>query len=226
MTRRRRSQSAEAGLGLQIFAGTRLAACGIAGSWFLFAGPALAQNLTIDFGEGTLLTERVLQLVALITVLSLAPSILVMVTSFTRIVVVLSLLRSAIGLQAAPPNAVMIGLALFLTAFVMTPTFQAAYDAGVQPLIAGEIEAPEAFQRAAVPLHAFMRQHVREEDVGLFLDLSDSPPPATPEELSLSVLVPAFMISELRRAFESDSCSICPSSSSISWSRRFSWRWA
>ncbi len=168
----------------------------------LLPGSAAGQQVTIDFGEGTLLTERVLQLVALITVLSLAPSILVMVTSFTRIVVVLSLLRSAIGLQAAPPNAVMIGLALFLTAFVMTPTFQAAYDAGIQPLMAGEIEAPVAFERAVVPFHAFMREHVRESDLALFLDLSDQPAPATPEELSLGVLIPAFMISELRRAFE------------------------
>src|SRR5438445_13880484 len=97
------------------------------------AHPAAAQDISINFGQGTGLTERVLQLIALLTVLSLAPSILVMVTSFTRIVVVLSLLRTALGTATAPPNAVLISLAMFLTAFVMWPTFLTAYDAGVRP---------------------------------------------------------------------------------------------
>src|SRR5690606_31830282 len=101
-------------------------------------------------------TERALQLVALITVLSLAPSILMMTTSFVRIVVVLSLLRSALGTQTAPPNAVIISLALFLTAFIMTPTFQAAYQTGVAPLIAGEIQEQEAFTRTTQPFREFM----------------------------------------------------------------------
>jgi flagellar biosynthetic protein FliP len=173
-----------------------------AAATLLAAGTAFAQGITIDFGNGGSLTERAVQLVALITILSLAPSILVMVTSFTRIVVVLSLLRSAIGLQAAPPNAVMISLALFLTAFVMMPTFQAAYDQGIQPLINQSIEAPEALERASKPFHEFMLKHVREKDLALFVDLSGSPAPANAEDLSFRVLVPAFMISELRRAFE------------------------
>ncbi len=168
----------------------------------LASGAALAQDITIDFGEGTTLTERAVQLVALLTILSLAPSILVMVTSFTRIVVVLSLLRSAIGLQTAPPNAVMTSLALFLTAFIMAPTFQTAYDEGVRPLVDGTVEFDQAFERAAVPFHAFMRANVREKDLALFLDMADEEAPETPEDLSLRVLVPAFMISELRRAFE------------------------
>ncbi|AXS41204.1 flagellar type III secretion system pore protein FliP [Breoghania sp. L-A4] len=167
-----------------------------------WAAVAHAQDLSVTFGENTSLTERAVQLVALLTVLSLAPSILVMVTSFTRIVVVLSLLRSAIGLQSAPPNSVMISLALFLTAFVMAPTFETAYTEGVQPLVAGNIEFAEAFDRAAVPFHEFMRANVREKDVGLFLELAKQEVPETPEELSLRVLVPAFIISELRRAFE------------------------
>jgi len=162
----------------------------------------LAQGISIDFGDDTTLTERAVQLIALITLLSLAPSILVMVTSFIRIVVVLSLLRSAIGLQTAPPNAIMISLALFLTAFVMAPTLQKSYDDGVAPLIAGQIEYQEAFSRSAGPVHEFMRVNVREKDVELFLDMSGQDTPQTPEELSLTVLVPAFMISELRRAFE------------------------
>ncbi|MDD7910445.1 flagellar type III secretion system pore protein FliP [Pseudovibrio exalbescens] len=167
-----------------------------------FADGALAQSLTIDLGDNNTLTERAVQIVALLTILSLAPSILVMVTSFTRIVVVLSLLRSALGLQTAPPNTVMIALALFLSAFIMAPTFQQAYDAGVVPLMDGTIEMDEAFERSSEPFHVFMRNQVRESDLALFQDLANLPAPETPEEISLRVLVPAFMISELRRAFE------------------------
>ena len=148
------------------------------------------------------LAERVLQLIALVTVLSLAPSILVMVTAFTRIVVVLSLLRTAMGTSTAPPNSVIIALAMFLTAFVMGPVLQKSYDDGIRPLIANQISVEDALQRASVPLRGFMQKNVREKDLRLFVDLSGEPPPATPEEMSLRVLVPAFMISELRRAFE------------------------
>jgi flagellar biosynthetic protein FliP len=163
---------------------------------------ALGQDVTIDFGDDATLTERAVQLIGLITVLSLAPSILVMVTSFTRIVVVLSLLRTAIGLQTAPPNSVMVSLALFLTIFVMAPTFQQSYDAGIAPLIAGEIETTEAFDLAAAPVHEFMRTNVRERDLELFYDLTEAQPPDEPEQIELQLLIPAFMISELRRAFE------------------------
>lgn len=166
------------------------------------AAPALAQDISINFGPGAGLTERVVQLVALITIISLAPSILVMVTSFTRIVVVLSLLRTAIGAATAPPNAVIVSLALFLTAFVMGPTLQRAYDQGVRPLIAGEIDPEQAFTRASEPLREFMMKNVREKDLQLFVNLSGQPRPERPEDLSLRVLIPAFMISELKRAFE------------------------
>jgi len=163
---------------------------------------ANAQEITIGFGDDTTLTERAVQLLALLTVLSLAPSILIMVTSFTRIVVVLSLLRSAIGLQTAPPNMVMISLAMFLTAFIMAPTLQKAYNDGVQPLIDGDIEFNQAFERASDPFRQFMLSQVREKDLALFQELSGRPAPDTPEDLELSTLVPAFMISELKRAFE------------------------
>ena len=163
---------------------------------------AIGQDVSIDFGDDASLTERAVQLIGLITVLALAPSILVMVTSFTRIVVVLSLLRTAIGLQTAPPNAVMVSLALFLTIFVMGPTLQQAYDAGVAPLLAGQIEAQEAFERGSAPLSEFMRANVREKDLALFFDLSRTAPPEDPAATPLQVLIPAFMISELRRAFE------------------------
>ncbi|GAB5510987.1 MAG: flagellar type III secretion system pore protein FliP [Hyphomicrobiales bacterium] len=168
----------------------------------LLVAPSTAQDISISLGEDIGVTERAVQIILLITILSLAPSILVMVTSFTRIVVVLSLLRTAIGLQTAPPNTVMISLALFLTAFIMAPTFEAAYDAGIQPLIDETIELDEAFTRASEPFHQFMRLHVRENDLLLFLELSNAEQPETAEAIPMTVLVPAFMISELRRAFE------------------------
>jgi flagellar biosynthesis protein FliP len=170
----------------------------------LLAGaPAAAQDISINFGQGGGgLTERVIQLIAMVTVLSLAPSILVMMTSFTRIVVVLSLLRTALGTATAPPNTVIVSLALFLTAFVMGPVIQRAYDVGVKPLMANEISVEQAFERAADPLRGFMQKNVREKDLQLFMDLSREERPAKPEDMSLRVLVPAFMISELKRAFE------------------------
>ena len=164
--------------------------------------PAGAQDISINFGQGGGLTERAIQLIALLTVLSLAPSILVMVTSFTRIVVVLSLLRTALGTATAPPNSVLISLALFLTAFVMAPSFERVYDVGVKPLINNQITTEQAFERSAAPLRAFMLKNVREKDLRMFVDMAHEAQPATPEEMSLRVLVPAFMISELKRAFE------------------------
>ncbi|MDC9700713.1 MAG: flagellar type III secretion system pore protein FliP [Alphaproteobacteria bacterium] len=167
----------------------------------LFGSPAMAQQITIGFGE-TGLTERALQLAAIITILSLAPSILIMLTSFTRIVIVLSFLRTAIGAQQAPPNSVIISLALFLTAFVMAPTFEQAYNNALQPLMAKEIETTEAFTRASKPFRKFMMNNVREKDIALFIQLAELDTQAVPDEIPLQVLVPAFMISELRRAFE------------------------
>jgi flagellar biosynthetic protein FliP len=167
-----------------------------------FTASAGAQDVSINFGQGNGLTERVMQLIALMTVLSLAPSILVMVTAFTRIVVVLSLLRTALGTATAPPNTVLVSLALFLTAFVMAPAFQRAYDVGIKPLIANQITTEQAFERSSVPLRDFMLKNVREKDLKLFVDLAHEATPAKPEDLSLRVVVPAFMISELRRAFE------------------------
>lgn len=168
----------------------------------VIATPAWPQTLTLDLGQGGSVSERALQLVALLTVLALAPSILVMVTSFTRIVVVLSLLRSALGTQTAPPNAVIVGLALFLTGFIMAPTLTEAYRAGVEPLVAGQIQPQEAFTRAMVPMKTFMLRHTREKDLALFLDMSREPRPAQAADTPIPVLIPAFMISELRRAFE------------------------
>jgi flagellar biosynthetic protein FliP len=168
----------------------------------LGTSPASAQDISINFGQGAGLTERVIQLIALLTVLSLAPSILVMVTSFTRIVVVLSLLRTALGTATAPPNSVIISLALFLTGFVMAPVMQTAYDVGLRPLVNNEITVDQAFERASEPLRGFMLKNVRDKDLQLFMDMSREARPERPEDTSLRVLVPAFMISELKRAFE------------------------
>lgn len=165
---------------------------------------AHAQDISINLGGqgGGGVTERAIQLIALLTVLSIAPSILIMMTSFTRIVVVLSLLRTAMGTATAPPNSVIIALAMFLTFFVMGPVLQKSYDEGIRPLVANQVSVEDALQRASVPLRGFMQKNVREKDLKLFLDLSGEPPPATPDELALRILVPAFMISELKRAFE------------------------
>ena len=172
--------------------------------FILMAHPAMAQALTLDLGssEDGSVAGRLIQIVALLTVLSLAPSILIMMTSFTRIVVVLSFLRTAMGIQQTPPNTVMVSLALFLTFFIMAPTLQAAYEGGVQPLLAAEIDEVEAFERTTAPFHEFMIRHVREKDLNLFTELSDSGPYEEQADVPLHVLIPAFMISELRRAFE------------------------
>jgi len=180
-----------------------LAFFSFAAAAYLVASPALAQSISIDIGgDGPSSTARILQLVALMTVLSLAPSILVMATSFTRIVVVLSFLRSALGAQQAPPNIVLVSLALFLTGFVMAPTFEKIYDEAVQPLLEEQITEEEALGKAIGPIRTFMLRHVRDEDLRLFLDLSNAETPETPEATPLRALAPAFMISELRRAFE------------------------
>ena len=169
----------------------------------LLADPAAAQTLSLDVGaDDGAATSRIIQLIALLTVLSLAPSILVMVTSFTRIVVVLSFVRAALGTQQTPPNQVLVSLALFLTLFVMMPTLEQAYDAGIQPLIEGEIDEGEAFERTLEPIEAFMMSHVREQDLALFVDIAELDDEALGETPPTRVLIPAFMVSELRRAFE------------------------
>jgi flagellar biosynthetic protein FliP len=159
-----------------------------------------AQAVTIDLGEGGF-SSHIIRLVLLLTVLSLAPSILIMMTSFIRIVVVLSLLRTAIGAQQSPPNPVIVSLALFLTAFVMAPTFSEAYSAGIAPLMREEMPIEEALPKAAAPLKAFMLEQTREKDLALFVDLSGTPADAI-DAAPLHIVTPAFMISELRRAFE------------------------
>jgi flagellar biosynthetic protein FliP len=168
----------------------------------LATAPALAQSVTLDLGDAGSSTGRIVQMLVLLTVLSLAPAILVTVTSFTRIIVVLSFLRNALGIQQTPPNIVLISLALFLTGFVMAPTLEKSYNDGIAPLIAEKISETEAFTLAAAPLHAFMSAQVRKQDLQLFVGMAKLDPVAEAKDVPFRVLVPAFMISELRRAFE------------------------
>ena len=171
-----------------------------------FAAAQTVSPLNINISDDLLSTERLFQLVIMITVLSLAPSILIMVTSFTRIVIVFSFTRNAIGLQNTPPNMVLVSLALFLTAFIMQPTFKAAYETGIKPYLDGEITEQQAFDESVTPFKTFMGHQVNPSDLDLFIGML--PEEDRPEKLEvysdapLRALIPAFMISELKRAFE------------------------
>ena len=151
-------------------------------------------------GEDTTLAST-LQILILLTVLTLAPSILIMVTSFTRILVVLHFVRSALGTQTTPPNQILIGLALFLTLFIMTPTLSEVNTAAVQPLSAGEITAEEALSAGIEPIRKFMFSQVRNEDLSLFLEMGGVSSVETPADVPTHVLIPAFILSELRAGF-------------------------
>ena len=165
---------------------------------------AYGQSISIDLGHAGAsgATGRLVQLTALITLLSLAPSLLVMVTAFTRIVIVLSLLRGALGAQGTPPNTVIIGLALFLTFFVMQPVLLQSWEAGIAPLLGGGIDEMKGLRAAAEPFRHFMLLNVRPPDLTLFLDIAKLPPPSAAANTPWRALIPAFMIGELRRGFE------------------------
>jgi len=160
--------------------------------------------MTLDLGGGggASSTGRLIQMLVMLTVLSLAPSILIMMTSFTRIVIVLSFLRTAMGTQQTPPNQVLISLALFMTLFIMMPTFQATYTQAIQPLLDGSIDESQAFTRGIAPFEKFIMAHVREQDLALFVDMAKLTQKQVQANMPLRVLIPAFMISELKRAFE------------------------
>ncbi len=170
----------------------------------LLPAAAAAQSLNIDLGAAGQAgaTSRLVQLTAVITVLSLAPSLLVMVTAFTRIVIVLSLLRSALSTQGTPPNTVLIGLAMFLTFFVMQPVLDQAWTSGLLPMTQGRVPEMEGLRLAAEPFRRFMTDNLRPADLQLFLDLARLPDPVTADQTPWRALVPAFMVGELRRAFE------------------------
>ncbi|MCS6897848.1 MAG: flagellar type III secretion system pore protein FliP [Nitrospira sp.] len=160
-------------------------------------------SISIDLGsDSPKQIAAVIQILILLTVLSLAPALFIMVTSFTRIVIVLSFLRQALGTQAVPPNQVLLSLALFLTLFVMAPVGQAVYTDALQPLMAERISYEEAWKKGIEPVRGFMLRQVRERDLELFIDLGRLPKPDKVEDIPTHVIIPAFMLSELRVAFQ------------------------
>lgn len=170
-------------------------------------GVANAQSIdlgSLTSGRNGQTSGQIIQLFGLLTILAVAPGILVVVTSFTRFVIAFSILRMGIGLQTTPANLILISLALFMTFHVMTPTFDRAWVDGVKPLMDNKITEEQAFDRISTPFREFMLKNVREKDLGLFADMArEQNPNADPnEELGLRVIVPAFMISEIRRGFE------------------------
>ena len=179
----------------------------LAGLFALLATSASAQvpglEALIPQGDGAA-SGRIIQLVALLTVLSLAPGLLIMVTSFTRFVVALSFLRSGLGLQSTPANLFLISLSLFMTFYVMAPTFDRAWQDGIKPLTENRITEAEAFAKVADPFREFMLAHVRPKDLQTFSDMASASFPRAEEgeKLDLRIIIPAFMISELRRGFE------------------------
>lgn len=174
---------------------------------FLLVGaPLFAEGLptlTVSMGETTSPQDvsTVLQVVFLVTILSLAPSILVMMTSFVRLIIVFSFVRRALGVQMMPPNQVLVGLSLFLTFFIMSPTLSEMNERGLQPYLNEKISFQDGLQEIGIPMKKFMLRQVQEKDVALFLHVSDKPTPATAMDISFDVLIPAFMISELKTAF-------------------------
>jgi flagellar biosynthetic protein FliP len=177
----------------------------------LLAAPAAAQEGTLRLPTITLgVTEATspeqvstaLQIVILLTVLTLAPAILIMMTSFTRLAVVLSLLRNALGTQQMPPAQIIVGLALFLTFFIMAPTFNRIYDHALGPYLDGKISQNQFLSEAQKPLKEFMLRQTRKKDLALFLSISGEGKPLNPQQVPLTSLIPAFVISELKTAFE------------------------
>ena len=173
----------------------------------LTSASTVAQSIpkvSVQVGEATDPGDlsTTLQIVILLTILALAPSIIIMVTSFIRFVVVLSFLRHAMGIHQMPPNQLLIALALILTFFVMTPVINQSYDQGLKPYIEKQISGEEAFDKATKPFREFMLAQTREKDLALFVDIAKLDQPNGPDEIPLHVLVPGFVISELRTAFQ------------------------
>ncbi|MCW2599369.1 MAG: flagellar biosynthetic protein FliP [Frankiales bacterium] len=163
--------------------------------------PLVTPGTGLDIRSGTGGLTQPVSLVLLLGALSLLPGLLIMVTAFTRIVIVLGFTRSALGTQGVPPNQVLIGLAMFLTFFVMGPVFSQANHDAVQPFLKGTITQQQAIDKGLAPFRTFMLKQVREKDLQLFVDLSGKPAPATPAAVATTTLVPAYVISELRAAF-------------------------
>ncbi|MCH7690158.1 MAG: flagellar type III secretion system pore protein FliP [candidate division Zixibacteria bacterium] len=179
----------------------------IAGGILLTASNSVAQALpkiSIDIGQTTEPSElsSTLQIILLITILALAPSIVIMMTSFIRFVVVLSFLRHALGVQQLPPNQLILALSLLLTFFVMSPVIDKAYTEGIKPYMEEKITQEEAFEMATAPVREFMLSQTREKDLALFVNIAKLDKPDSPADIPLHVMIPGFVISELRLAFQ------------------------
>ncbi len=172
-------------------------------AWAQEGGPQLP-SLTLDLGDigQPKQVSILLQILFLLTVLTLAPAIMIMMTSFTRLVVVFSFLRQAIGMHQMPPGQVIIGLALFLTFYIMAPIFSQVNDRAIQPYLREEISRTEALSRAEKPIRSFMLRQTREKDLALLVKVSRAEQPRTPEDVPLLTLIPAFIISELKTSFQ------------------------
>lgn len=165
-----------------------------------FALPKVSVNIGGD-GQGPAQVTSTIKIIALLTVLSLAPAILMLMTCFTRLVIVLNFARQAMGVQGMPPNQILVGLALILTFFVMAPVGQQAYDHGLKPYMEGKISDKAAFDATMKPIRGFMLHHTRVKDIQLFVEMTKAPMPKTPQDVPLSALIPAFVVSELTTAF-------------------------
>ena len=157
-------------------------------------------NMFADSDPSNVATS--VKLILLLTILSIAPGILIMMTSFTRIIIVLSFVRTSLATQQMPPNQVLIGLALFLTFFIMAPTFSEVYDQALEPLFNEDITLDEAYEQASIPIKEFMAKHTRQKDLALFMNYTEMERPETVQDIPLTTLVPAFAISELKTAFQ------------------------
>jgi flagellar biosynthesis protein FliP len=166
-----------------------------------FAQSANLPGVSVNFGQGTNLVDTI-EVLLLFTILTLAPAIIILTTSFTRIVIVLSFMRQALGTQNMPPNQLLIGFALFLSIFVMMPTGEALYKNVVQPYTAKQINATQALEGLEKDLRVFMEKHVRKADIGLFYDVTNAQAPSDIKAVPIHYLIPAFIISELKTAFQ------------------------
>ncbi|MCZ8512358.1 flagellar type III secretion system pore protein FliP [Paenibacillus filicis] len=168
----------------------------------LAADPIPGINIDIGSANSPSGASNTITILMFITVLSIAPAILVLMTSFTRIVIVLGFVRTSLGTQQMPPNQVLIGLALFLTFFIMAPTFGEINQTALQPYLNGQMTQTAALEKAALPMKKFMFQHTRQKDLKLFLDYTKAAPPSGVEDTPITALIPAYAISELKTAFQ------------------------
>ncbi|MFT5173478.1 MAG: flagellar biosynthetic protein FliP [Gammaproteobacteria bacterium] len=166
------------------------------------AAPTLPAFVVQGGADGTQSYSLTLQALALMTVLTMLPAFLLMMTSFTRIVIVLAILRQAIGTQQTPSNQIVIGLALFMTMFIMAPTFETAYADAVSPYMAEQLDAQQAIDKGLAPFRTFMLGQIREDDLGLYLEISGREQPTTLDDVPFTILMPAFVTSELKTAFQ------------------------